>query len=81
MENFSAMDFSPDSQWLYYTANDAGEFTELRRVNLATQQHESVRKADWDVTDAFFSQNGKYLVSAINDDGTTRVLLTDTASG
>ena len=79
--NFSAMDFSPDSQWLYYTANDAGEFTELRRVNLATQQHESVRKADWDVTDAFFSHNGKYLVSAINDDGTTRVQLTDTASG
>ena len=75
------MDFSPDSQWLYYTANDAGEFTELRRVNLATQQHESVRKADWDVTDAFFSHNGKYLVSAINDDGTTRVQLTDTASG
>lgn len=79
--NFNAMDFSPDSQWLYYTANDRGEFSELRRVNLATLRHESVRKADWDVTDAFFSHGGKYLVTAINDDGTTRVQLQDAATG
>ena len=29
---FSAQDFSPDGQWLYYTANDQGEFAQLRRV-------------------------------------------------
>jgi len=78
---FSDADFSPDSQWLYYTTNDGGEFSELRRVNLASWKHEVVRKADWDVTDAFFSEGGKYLVTAINEDGSTKVQLTDAASG
>jgi dipeptidyl aminopeptidase/acylaminoacyl peptidase len=78
---FSGQDFSGDSQWLYYTANDAGEFAQLRRVNLATWKHELVRKADWDIQSAYFSHNGKYLVIATNVDGSTQLDLLEAATG
>ncbi|HEU0152483.1 MAG TPA: alpha/beta fold hydrolase [Arenimonas sp.] len=78
---FNAQDFSPDGQWLYYTANDQGEFAQLRRVNLATWAHEPVQSADWDIVAAYFSKNGKYLAVATNVDGSTRVKLHDAATG
>ncbi|KFN43759.1 S9 family peptidase [Arenimonas metalli] len=78
---FSAQDFSPDGQWLYYTANDQGEFAQLRRVSLATWAHEPVQSADWDIVAAYFSKNGKYLAVATNVDGSTRVKLHDAATG
>jgi dipeptidyl aminopeptidase/acylaminoacyl peptidase len=79
--NFSAQSFSTDSQWLYYTANDTGEFAELRRVNVSNLKHESVQKADWDVQYSYFSHNGKYRVTAINEDGSTRISVFDAATG
>jgi dipeptidyl aminopeptidase/acylaminoacyl peptidase len=78
---FDAQAFSPDSQHLYYTANDAGEFAELRRVSVSTWAHEPVQKADWDITFAYFSHNGKYRVVGINEDGSTKVRMYDAVSG
>jgi dipeptidyl aminopeptidase/acylaminoacyl peptidase len=78
---FDAQDFSPDGQWLYYTANDQGEFSQLRRVNLQTWQHEPVQSAEWDIFDASFSEGGKYLAVATNVDGSSRVQLFDVATG
>jgi len=78
---FNAQDFSPDGQWLYYTANDQGEFSQLRRVNLSSWAHEPVRSADWDIVAAYFSKNGKYLAVATNVDGSTRVKLHDATTG
>lgn len=72
--------FSPDSAWLYYLTNEGGQFTQLRRVSVSTWKHEVVRKADWDVTDSFFSDRGKYLVTAINEDGSTKVQVTEVAT-
>lgn len=79
--NFNAQDFSPDGQWLYYTANDQGEFSALRRVNLQTWEHEPVRSADWDIFDASFSHGGKYLAVGTNVDGSSQIQLFDAASG
>lgn len=78
---FNAQDFSPDSQWLYYTANDQGEFAQLRRVNLSTWKHEPVRQADWDIVFAWFSHNGRYLVVGTNADGSTQLDVIETATG
>ena len=78
---FAAEAFSPDGQWLYYTANDQGEFAALRRVNLQTWEHEPVRSADWDIVDAALSHDGTYLAVATNVDGSTGVQLFNTASG
>ncbi|MBW8367039.1 MAG: S9 family peptidase [Arenimonas sp.] len=78
---FNAQDFSPDGQWLYYTANDQGEFAQLRRVKLGNWEHEPVRSADWDIVAAYFSKGGKYLAVATNVDGSTSVKLYDAATG
>ncbi len=79
--SFSAQDFSVDGQWLYYTANDRGEFSALRRVNLATWKHEAVEQADWDIGYSAFSHNGKYRVVSTNVDGSSVIKVIDTASG
>ncbi|PZO08346.1 MAG: S9 family peptidase [Lysobacteraceae bacterium] len=78
---FTAQDFSPDGQWLYYTANDQGEFAQLRRVKLGSWEHEPVRSAEWDIVAAYFSKGGKYLAVATNVDGSTAVKLYDAATG
>jgi dipeptidyl aminopeptidase/acylaminoacyl peptidase len=78
---FDAQAFSPDNQWLYYTANDSGEFAELRRVKLGDWTHEPVQRADWDIVFANFSHNGKYRLIGINEDGSTKVRLYDAATG
>ena len=78
---FWAEDFSPDGRWLYYTANDQGEFAVLRRVDLQSWQHEQVRSAEWDIVDAALSHDGTYLAVSTNVDGSTKVQLFETATG
>ncbi|KFN50162.1 S9 family peptidase [Arenimonas composti] len=77
---FAAQDFSPDGEWLYYTANDAGEFAALRRVSTRDWTHEDVRSADWDIVDAALSDSGRYLAVSTNVDGSTGVQLFDTTT-
>ena len=79
--SFNAQDFSPDSKWLYYTANDAGEFAELRRVNMQDWKHEKVQSAAWDIDYSYFSRNGKYRITSINVDGRSAIELADGATG
>ncbi len=61
--------FDVDSKWLYYLTNDGSEFTRVRRHELATGKSENVEKAEWDIAWTFFSKNGKYRLSAVNEDG------------
>ncbi len=77
---YSAADFTPDSRYLYYTTDAQGEFSQLMRYDIQSGQREPVEKADWDISYAYFSQNGKYRVTGINADAKTviRVLNTET---
>ena len=65
--------FDVDSKWLYYLTNegdgDGSEFTRVRRYELSSGKSEDVEKADWDIAWTFFSKNGKYRLSAVNQDG------------
>jgi dipeptidyl aminopeptidase/acylaminoacyl peptidase len=73
--------FDPDSKWLYYLTNDGREFTRVRRYELATGKHEDVEAADWDIVFTRFSHDGRYRVTAVNEDGRTAVRVLDTKSG
>src|SRR5689334_10558775 len=73
--------FDPDSKWLYYLTNDGAEFTRVRRYELASGKTEDVEKADWDVSWTFFSENGKYRVSAVNQDGRSVLRVWDGRTG
>ncbi len=73
--------FDPASKYLYYLANDKGEFTALRRYELGTGTHEDVEKANWDIVSTSFSHQGRYRVTAINEDGRTTLKVVEVASG
>jgi dipeptidyl aminopeptidase/acylaminoacyl peptidase len=70
--------FDPDSHFLYYLTDDGSEFTKVRRYNLASGQHEDVQKADWDIAYTFFSHDGHYRVTGVNQDGRTVITVVDT---
>lgn len=78
---YSAEDFDPSDQYLYYTSNEGGEFSKLRRYDLKAGTHEDVQSAPWDITYSTFSHNGKYRIAALNVDGSTELHLFDAASG
>ena len=78
---FTPAAFDPASKYLYYLANDRGEFTALRRYSLADGKHEDVEQAKWDIVSAGFSEKGRYRVIAINEDGRTAIKVVEHATG
>jgi len=79
--SYSIASFSPDGKWLYYLTDKASEFSYVSRVELASMTTEEVERADWDIAYTVFSHDGKYRVSAINEDGSTVIKVYDVASG
>ena len=73
--------FTPDSSKLIYSTNEHGEFSQAWTHDVASGETASLVEADWDVQFAFFSPSGRYLVSGINADAVTEMMLTDTATG
>jgi dipeptidyl aminopeptidase/acylaminoacyl peptidase len=73
--------FSPDSKHLYYVTDEGNEFLYLVRYDLATGRKETIEKANWDITGAYFSRHGKYRVTVTNEDARTVVRIRETASG
>jgi dipeptidyl aminopeptidase/acylaminoacyl peptidase len=79
--SYSPEAFDPGSQALYYTTNDGGEFTRVRRYAMARAEHEEVERADWDIVSTSFSHDGKYRVTAINEDGRTVIKVREVKTG
>ncbi|MFL5406599.1 MAG: S9 family peptidase [Myxococcales bacterium] len=73
--------FDPANAALFFRTDEGGEFAFVRKYVLATGKLEDVEKASWDVMYTTFSWNGKYRVTAINDDGRTVVHLRDGKTG
>jgi len=70
--------FTPDGQTLVYATNEYGEFNQAWTYDRETRARKSLIEADWDVSYVSYSPSGKYRVSAINDDGVTRLTLFNT---
>ena len=77
----SPQEFDVDSKYLYYLTNDGAEFQYVVRYNLATGAKEVVEKPQWDVSFTRFSRNGKYRVTAINEDARTKIKIYDQSTG
>ena len=73
--------FDVASKYLYYLTNTGSEFSYVARYDVATGKSEVVEKAPWDIVYTYFSHNGKYRVTAINQDARTRIKIYDTATG
>ncbi len=77
----SPEDFSPDGNYLYYTTDDGGEFARLMRYDIANKSSEEVLQHEWDILGSYFTENGKYRVTYINEDAKNVIEVMDVASG
>jgi dipeptidyl aminopeptidase/acylaminoacyl peptidase len=77
----SPQTFSPDSKHLYYLTDEGGEFRYVARYDLASGRKEAVERAPWDVMYTYFSRNGRYRVTATNEDARTVIKVYDTKTG
>jgi dipeptidyl aminopeptidase/acylaminoacyl peptidase len=77
----SASTFSLDDTELYYTTDAAGEFSTLMKYTITTRESEKVLQKEWDVNGCYFTNNGKYRVSYINEDAKNVIELLDVATG
>jgi len=73
--------FDVASKNLYYTTDVGSEFRYVARYDLASGKSETVEKAPWDISYTYFSHNGKYRVTSINEDARTRMKVYDMAAG
>jgi len=73
--------FDVNSKYLYYLTDEGSEFQHLERFDLASGKHELVEKAPWDISSTYFSHNGRYRVTAINEDGRTKIEIKDETTG
>ena len=78
---FRATDFSKDGGELYYLTDAGAEFQYLMKYNFASGERQQLRSMDWDITYAYFSQQGNYQVIGANVDGSTQVKVLEVASG
>ncbi len=74
------MEFSHDGRWLYYVTDEGSEFAYLKRYEVASGRTEDVERADWDVSFAYFSKRGTYLVIGINNDARTEIRIYEAAT-
>ena len=77
----SPQTFDPNSKFLYYLSDSGSEYSYVARYDLSTGKSEVVEKAPWDVSYTYFSRNGKYRVTAVNEDARTRIKIYDHATG
>jgi len=73
--------FDVDSKYLYYLTDAGSEYAYVARYDLNTGKVETVEKAPWDISYTYFSRNGKYRVTAINEDARTKIKIYDQATG
>ena len=73
--------FDVNSKYLYYLTDAGNEFRYVARYDVATGKSEVVEKAPWDVAYTYFSHNGRYRVTAINEDARTKIKIYETATG
>jgi dipeptidyl aminopeptidase/acylaminoacyl peptidase len=79
--DFLPQDFDPQSRYLHYLTNEGSEFLRVRRYEMATNRHEEVEKADWDVLYSVHSKRGTYRVTGVNQDGRTVIRIVDVKTG
>jgi dipeptidyl aminopeptidase/acylaminoacyl peptidase len=73
--------FSRDDQYFNYITNAGREFKVLMQYEIETGTKEVLFEADWDVMYSYLSENEKYRVIAINEDGKNNLIVTLSSTG
>ncbi|HEY0728802.1 MAG TPA: hypothetical protein VGD38_12075, partial [Pyrinomonadaceae bacterium] len=76
-----AQEFDLNSKHLYYLTDDGSQFRYVMRYDLKSRDTKVIEKAPWDISYTYFSRNGKYRVTAINEDARTKIKIYEQATG
>lgn len=77
----SAQDFTPDDAALLYTTDDGSEYAYLMKYNIADGTREKVLQRNWDIMGSYYTENGAYQVTYINEDARNVIEVTELATG
>ena len=79
--SYSASDFSDDGKIFYYLTNGGKEFAYLVKYDIASNEKTVTFETDWDVMYSIISENEKYEVIAVNEDGKNSLVIRDYSTG
>lgn len=79
--SYSGEGFSKDGKYFYYTTDVGKEFAYLVQYEIANGDRSTLYETDWDVMYSYMSENEKYRVIAINEDGKNTLVILDNATG
>lgn len=77
----SSQDFAPDNSALYYTTDLGNEFSYLMKYDISTEERTKVMERDWDIMGSYFTENGTYQVTYINEDAKNTIEVKETETG
>jgi dipeptidyl aminopeptidase/acylaminoacyl peptidase len=76
--NYAPQTFDVDSKCLYYLTDEGDEFTYLKKYCIESGRFDTIEKSTWDIWYSYFSYNGKYRITGINEDAKTVIKVYET---
>lgn len=78
---YNASGFSDDGKYFYFITDAGKEFTYLVEYEIETGNRKILFETKWDVMYSYLSENDKYRVIAINEDGKNTLLINNNETG
>ena len=75
--SYNASGFSKDNKYFFFITDVDKEFSYLVKYEIETGQKEIMFETDWDVMYSYLSENERYRVIAINEDGKNSLFIKD----
>ena len=78
---YQSSGFSNDDKYFFYITNANKEFAYLVQYELSTGEKKVIFETNWDVMYSYLSENDKYRVIAINEDGKNNLVVKKNETG
>lgn len=79
--NYSASGFSKNDRKFFYITDVGKEYAYLVEYDLESGERSTLYETNWDVMYSYLSENDKYRVIAINEDGKNRLIVLNNETG
>lgn len=78
---YSSSGFSDDGRYFYYITDAGKEFAYLVEYEIASGTRKTIFETSWDIMYSYVSENEKYRVIAVNEDGKNSLVIKNNATG